>query len=110
MVIFGSERKPVNYQDYNLVVYALGITLLSYGAAAVVSVFVEFPIGNLEQTLFKMAGLRRQESARTGGEEEQNVPKDDSSAVAEAKDLLEEESPLLPHYNPPHSESETVQS
>ena len=69
IVIFGSERKVTNYQDYNLVVYAIGITVLSYGASAVVSVFVEFPIGNLEQVLFKMAGLGRHESARTGGEE-----------------------------------------
>ena len=68
-VIFGSERKVIYYEDYNLAVYAVGITVLSYGAAAVVSTFVEFPIGNLEQTFFKLVGLGRHESARTGGEE-----------------------------------------
>ena len=68
-VIFGSERKPIYYKDYNLAVYAIGIIILSFAAAAVVSVFVEFPIGNLEQVLFKLVGLGRQESARTGGEE-----------------------------------------
>ena len=68
-VIFGSERKPIYYKDYNLAVYAIGIIVLSFAAAAVVSVFVEFPIGNLEQVLFKLVGLGRQESARTGGEE-----------------------------------------
>ena len=81
MVIFGADRKAMNYQDYNFVVYAIGIAVLSYGASAVVSVFVEFPIGNLEQVLFKMAGLgRRHESARTGGEEHDpvgsHIPKD----------------------------------
>ena len=77
IVIFGSERKPVNYQDYNLTVYAIGMVALSFGAAAVVCVFVEFPIGNLEQVLFKTAGLRRHESARTDGHEHQeNVPND----------------------------------
>ena len=68
IVIFGSERKPTNYQDYNLLVYSIGMVVLSYGASAVISVFVEFPVGNLEQVLFKMAGLGRHESARTGGE------------------------------------------
>ena len=68
-VIFGSMRKPVYYEDYSLTMYACGIVVLSYGAAAVVSVFVEFPIGNLEQALFKLVGLKRHESARTGGEE-----------------------------------------
>ena len=68
-VIFGSTRKPVYYEDYSLTMYACGIVVLSYGAAAVVSVFVEFPIGNLEQALFKLVGLKRHESARTGGEE-----------------------------------------
>ena len=65
LVILGSEREVINYQDYNLVVYSIGMVVLSFGAAAVVSVFVEFPIGNLEQVIFKMAGLSRHESART---------------------------------------------
>ena len=68
-VIFGSTRKPIYYEDYSLTVYAVGIVVLSYSAAAVVSVFVEFPIGNLEQALFKLVGLKRHESARTGGED-----------------------------------------
>ena len=71
-VIFGSERNSINYQDYNIAVYSVGIVVLSYGAAAVVSVFVEFPIGNLEQALFKLVGLKRHESARTGGEGDQD--------------------------------------
>ena len=67
-VIFGSERKVMYYEDYNLAIYAVGVVVLSYGAAAVVSIFVEFPIGNLEQALFTLAGLGRRESARTGNE------------------------------------------
>ena len=69
-VIFGSERKAFYYEDYNLVIYAIGVTVLTYGAAAVVSVFVEFPIGNLEQAIFRLVGLGRRESTRTGGEEQ----------------------------------------
>ena len=77
-IFFGSERKVINYQDFNLAVYAIGMVVLSFGAAAVVSVFVEFPIGNLEQAFFNLVGLGRHESARTGGEDRQpedSVPK-----------------------------------
>ena len=102
MVIFGSHRKIENYQDYNFAVYAIAITVLSYGAAAVVSVFVEFPIGNLEQVLFKMAGLGHRESARTGGgggehcdQTESYVPRnernEDSQVLAEKPKFLEKD-------------------
>ena len=94
-VIFASERKTINYQDYNLTVYAIGVVVLSYGAAAIVSVFVEFPIGNLEQALFKLAGLTRHESARTDGEEAR--PKSPSPARVD--------SPLHAH---PHAERNDV--
>ena len=69
-VIFGSERSVIHYQDYNLAIYAIGVTVLTFGAAAVVAVFVEFPIGNLEQALFKMVGLGHHESARIGGKDD----------------------------------------
>ena len=35
---------------------------------AIVTVFVEFLIGNLKQAIFKLAGLGRHESARTSDE------------------------------------------
>ena len=106
MVVFGSERKPLYYQDYNLAIYFIGVAVLSYGAAAVVSVFVEFPIGNLEQVCFKMAGIGGRESARTGGEEHQVVEEKNNSKYQEVDkdkghDIIstresEEKSPLLP--------------
>ena len=105
MVIFGSNRKVMNYQDYNFTVYAVGITVLTYGAAAVVSAFVEFPIGNLEQVLFKMAGLGRHESARTGGGEEHesqaesHVPRNEQN---------EESRPVLIAKPLHYSEKDTV--
>ena len=97
IVIFGSERKPTNYQDYNLVVYAIGITVLSYGASAVVSVFVEFPVGNLEQVLFKMAGIGRHESARTGGEGVDTAPQE--ATLKETPDPLVASPILADNYN-----------
>ena len=71
LVIFGSKRTVIHYQDYNLAVLAIAATVLTFGAAAVVAVFVEFPIGNLERALFKMVGLGCHESARMGNKDSQ---------------------------------------
>ena len=67
LVIFGSERSVIHYRDYGLVVLAIAAIVLTFGASAIVATFVEFPIGNLEQALFKLVGLGRRESARIGG-------------------------------------------
>ena len=63
-VLFGTRRQPVYYTDYSLALYAVGVIVLSFGAAAVVTVFVEFPLSNVELALFKMVGLARRESTR----------------------------------------------
>ena len=62
--LFGSRRQPVYYTDYSLALFAVGVIVLSFGAAAVVTVFVEFPLSNVEMALFKMVGLARRESTR----------------------------------------------
>ena len=54
--------------NYHVAKYAIGTTVLSYGVTAIVTVFVEFLIGNLKQAIFKLAGLGRHESARTSDE------------------------------------------
>ena len=106
MVVYGSERKSLYYQDYNMVVYFIGVAVISYGAAAVVSVFVEFPIGNLEQACFKMAGIGGRESARTGGEDHKTAKEnfcegeyqkvgDDEDHSKLTEEVDREKSPLL---------------
>ena len=45
-----------------MAVYAIAYVVLSYGAAALVSVFVEFPLGNVQQAIFKLIGLGEHES------------------------------------------------
>ena len=84
-VIFGTERKIIYYQDYNLAVYAIGIIVLSFGAAAIVSVFVEFPIGNLEQAFFNLVGLGRRESARTGSGTDEHAKEQDVEKSLQSK-------------------------
>ena len=110
-VVFGTERKVINYQDYNLAVYAVGIIVLSYGAATIVSVFVEFPIGNVEQAFFKLVGIGGRESARTGGEELREGANEELRGTTAEQDNARpprgSESPL--HRVPSHSFAETNQ-
>jgi peptidoglycan/LPS O-acetylase OafA/YrhL len=66
-IIFSSNRQPFPYTDYTLAVYAVGMVVLSFGAAGVAAVFVEFPLSNLEMAVFKSIGLKLRESTRSGG-------------------------------------------
>ena len=63
-VIFTSTRDTFTYTDYTLAVYAVAMVVLSFGAAGVVAVFVEFPLSNLEMAVFKAIGLKLRESTR----------------------------------------------
>jgi peptidoglycan/LPS O-acetylase OafA/YrhL len=72
-VIFGTLREPFTYTDYMLVVFAVAMVVLSFGAAGVVAVFVEFPLSNLEMAVFKAVGLKPRESARNIGAQKEGV-------------------------------------
>ena len=65
-VIFGSARQPFHYSDIPLAVFAVASVVLSYGAAAIVAVCVEFPLANVEVAFFKIIGLGVRESTRQG--------------------------------------------
>ena len=62
--INNSERDSVYYTDVTMVVYIVGGTVLSYGVAAMVSAFVEFPVANVEMAVFKVLGIQLRESTR----------------------------------------------
>ena len=64
--VIGSARKSIHYYDINMAAFAIANVVLSYGAAALVAVLVEFPLGNIEQAVFKMVGLGGRESTRSG--------------------------------------------
>ena len=66
--VHGSMRAPLHYNDITIAVHAIGNTVLAFGAAFVLAVFVEFPLGNLEMAVFKLLGVSRRESARHGTE------------------------------------------
>ena len=67
-VVLASDRKPAHYGDIILAVYTVGAVALSYGAAAIVAVCVEFPLANVEAAFFKAVGFGARESMRQGTE------------------------------------------
>ena len=63
-VLVLTSRSPIYGHDIVSVLYWVTAVALSFGAAAIISSFVEFPLSNLEVALFKLAGVREGESAR----------------------------------------------
>ena len=63
-VILGSAGRISVHWDVNLVMYTAEAIVLSYGAAAVLAAFVEYPFSNLEMLIFKIIGIRQEESMR----------------------------------------------
>ena len=63
-VILSSSHEPVLITDITMAVYAIAAVVLSYGFAAVVAAFVEFPLSNVEATVFKILGFSSRESTR----------------------------------------------
>ena len=61
-VLYSSLRHDLHFDTNTMVVYTIACCVLSYGVAGVVSVFVEFPLSNVEMTLFKLFGIKRGES------------------------------------------------
>ena len=67
-VIYGSARKPVHYMDLEMAVYAVAVATISFAVAFLVTIFVEFPFGNLEIAFFKLFGVGNRESTRADTE------------------------------------------
>ena len=63
-VLFISQRYPFYYTDINIAMFGVAAVVLSYGAAGVVCVFVEFPLSNVEIAVFNLLGLSRRDSVR----------------------------------------------
>ena len=63
-LIIGSQRDTIYYTDVTIAVYVVGCTVISYGAAAILSTAVEFPVANVEMAIFKLLGLQLRESTR----------------------------------------------
>ena len=75
-VVFGDLRSPMHITDVEMAVYAVGLCTLSFGAAFLLTVFVEFPFGNLEVAFFKLFGVGARESTRTATEAKDHATHD----------------------------------
>ena len=80
-----TTRDTVAYTDYLIAVYGVAMVVMSFAAAGVVAVFVEFPLSNVEMAVFKAVGLKPRESVRRTA----SVGKDD----------------VLPAQNPPETKT-----
>ena len=63
-LLFGNLREPLTYTNITLAVHYTAIVVLSYGAAGVIALFVEFPLHNLQMAIFKAVGLKAHKSTR----------------------------------------------
>ncbi len=88
IVLYGNFRNPVYYTDITMTAYTIATVVLSYGVAGVVAAFVEFPLGTVEVTLFKLLGLSMRESTRRGDKVELPKP-------SESKHLRFQTAPTL---------------
>lgn len=63
-VLFTNLRGPMPYVDTTMAVYCISAVVLAYGAAAIVTIFVEFPLSNVEMAAFKLFGAKARETSR----------------------------------------------
>ena len=81
-VVYGQFQKTVHYSDITLAALALGCVTLSYGAATVICLLVEYPLGTIEMLAFKILGSKHRESQRQIiGEDEKKMPDHESQEV-----------------------------
>ena len=57
-VYLNTLREPFTYTNISLAVNYAAMVVLSFGAAGVTALFVEFPLHNLEREIFKAVGLK----------------------------------------------------
>ena len=74
-VYFETLREPITYTSISLAVYSIAMIVLSFGAAGVIALFVEFPLSNLEMAVFKAVGLKVRTTTRNvaGHEKDMNI-------------------------------------
>ena len=64
LLLFGELREPLYFSDTTMVMYIIAMVVLSFGAAFAISIFVEFPLSNLESAVFKLCGAPLRSSTR----------------------------------------------
>ena len=73
IVYLGTLREPFTYTNISLAVNYTAIVVLSLGVAGVISLFVEFPLHNMERAIFKAVGLNVQTTRQNLSSREMDV-------------------------------------
>ena len=66
-------REPFTYTNISLAVNYTAMVVLSLGVAGVISLFVEFPLHNMERAIFKAVGLNVQTTTQNVSSQEKDV-------------------------------------
>ena len=70
LIMMYTFRTPLHFSDVTIGVYMVAGVVLSYGAAALVAIAVEFPLGEVEMALFRMLGIQRRQTKNLPTEKE----------------------------------------
>ena len=73
LVYLGTLREPFTYTNISLAVNYTAMVVLSLGVAGVISLFVEFPLHNMERAIFKAVGLNVQTTTQNVASREKDV-------------------------------------
>ena len=67
-IIYGQFQKSFHYTDITLACFTIALAVVSFAAAAIVCVAVEFPLGTIEMLVFKLIGMKGRNSQRQAGQ------------------------------------------
>jgi len=59
VLMYSTMRFRFIYTEYFLIVLVVAAVVVSYGLAFVFAVFVEYPLANVESSVYKLAGIKR---------------------------------------------------
>ena len=77
-LLFGTLREPFTYTNITLAVHYAALVSLSYGAAGVIALFVEFPLHSLHIAIFKAVGLKVHTTTRNVASHEKDTALQDA--------------------------------
>ncbi len=75
--VIGQLQTSIHYGDITMAMIVVGVTVLSFGIAAILCLFVEFPLGTIEMLVFNLIGLKSRESQRQITEKRKNDEDDE---------------------------------
>jgi len=85
-IIYGQLQTSFHYTDTTLACFTVALAALSFAAAAVVCVAVEFPLGTIEMLIFKLIGMKGRNSQRQVGQYQQQDEKSEANIQVQVEE------------------------